>query len=291
MDSAYWHKKMNYITACPKCDTQFLLNDALIQAHLGKVQCGHCEHVFNAKNRLTELTDDFSIDDKALANDSTTDSPSESRSDDLDGNIGVVVDQVSSQAATEDTESNITAEEKTSKDSKVDIESIFNNKPIKKPNKHPALIFFLTLLLFLTLILESVYVFRNEIANVLPQVKPLLERACIPLKCTIELSRNLALIAIGDADMHEDEAYKSVIKFSTSIKNNAPYPQAYPNIALTLTDRNDQAVIKKLILPTDYLASKDKIKNGLSSKETATIKLSFHVNDANVASYRILLLY
>ncbi|MEE9331230.1 MAG: zinc-ribbon domain-containing protein, partial [Methylophilaceae bacterium] len=50
---------MNYITSCPKCDTQFLLNDELIKVHRGKVQCGSCELVFNAKTRLTEVADDI----------------------------------------------------------------------------------------------------------------------------------------------------------------------------------------------------------------------------------------
>ena len=50
---------MKYITSCPECKTQFLLNSEHLKAHRGKVQCGHCEHVFNAKNRLTEISDDI----------------------------------------------------------------------------------------------------------------------------------------------------------------------------------------------------------------------------------------
>ena len=50
---------MKYITSCPKCDTHFLINDELIKAHRGKVQCGSCEHVFNAKTRLTEVADEI----------------------------------------------------------------------------------------------------------------------------------------------------------------------------------------------------------------------------------------
>ena len=55
---------MSYITSCPQCDTQFLLNDELIAAYGGKVQCGSCEHVFNASDRLTEVDDDVSSADE-----------------------------------------------------------------------------------------------------------------------------------------------------------------------------------------------------------------------------------
>ena len=50
---------MNYITSCPACETQFMLNKEQLKAHRGKVQCGHCNEVFNAKNRLTEISDDI----------------------------------------------------------------------------------------------------------------------------------------------------------------------------------------------------------------------------------------
>lgn len=50
---------MNYITSCPACETQFLLNRDHLKAYRGKVQCGHCQHIFNAKNRLTEVSDEI----------------------------------------------------------------------------------------------------------------------------------------------------------------------------------------------------------------------------------------
>lgn len=50
---------MNYITACPACETQFLISTEHLKAYRGKVQCGNCNHVFNAKNRLTEVADDI----------------------------------------------------------------------------------------------------------------------------------------------------------------------------------------------------------------------------------------
>lgn len=50
---------MNYITACPACETQFLITKEHLKAYRGKVQCGNCNHVFNAKNRLTEISEDI----------------------------------------------------------------------------------------------------------------------------------------------------------------------------------------------------------------------------------------
>jgi predicted Zn finger-like uncharacterized protein len=59
---------MNYTTSCPVCETQFLLTKDHLKAYRGKVQCGHCDHVFNAKNRLVEVSDDIqSVDEYTAA--------------------------------------------------------------------------------------------------------------------------------------------------------------------------------------------------------------------------------
>ena len=50
---------MNYITSCPACETQFFLTKDHLKSYGGKVQCGNCDHIFNAKNRLTEVSDDI----------------------------------------------------------------------------------------------------------------------------------------------------------------------------------------------------------------------------------------
>lgn len=55
---------MNYITACPACETQFLITKEHLKAYRGKVQCGYCNHIFNAKNRLTEISDDVQNGEK-----------------------------------------------------------------------------------------------------------------------------------------------------------------------------------------------------------------------------------
>ncbi|MES2579725.1 MAG: zinc-ribbon and DUF3426 domain-containing protein [Pseudomonadota bacterium] len=73
---------MNYITACPACETQFLITKEHLKAYRGKVQCGNCNHVFNAKNRLTEVsegiqnTEEYSASENSSAESGTVESSS-----------------------------------------------------------------------------------------------------------------------------------------------------------------------------------------------------------------------
>jgi predicted Zn finger-like uncharacterized protein len=288
---------MNYITSCPQCDTQFLLNNELIAAYGGKVQCGSCEHVFNASDRLTEVDDDTSSADEYQAAIETTPAentppvnplpPVETAPFDTDPDLTAsketLIDYIIGQPAAT---VNPKAEKEAAPEAVLNLDGVN-----KKPRQHSFLPILISLLLLLVFIGLSVYFLRGKIASEYPQLKPALERICKKLNCTIDLPKNLGLISIGNSDMQEDDDYQAVINLSSSLQNNATYSQAYPNIELTLTDSDDTPVIKKLIKPKDYLVSKKKLAQGLAPHEIANIKIALRVDEASVASYRILLLY
>ncbi len=287
---------MKYITSCPKCETHFLLNDALIKAHRGKVQCGSCELVFNAKTRLTKVDDDITSAEEyqAIIDEherdgteeitlTTTSYYQQDNSATSDSFIGEFSPDTTASAESDPALEIITTP----------IVDDFMNK--RKPSKIPSkpsttiLLSILSLLLILSASIQSIYHLRVKIAAEYHQFKPLLVKACAQLNCTIDLPKELDLITIGDADMQEDDNYQSVINFTSSITNNANYPQAYPNIELTLTNTDDKVIIKKLILPKDYLTSGQKAEDGLFAHEV--IKLPLYVDKTSVAGYRILLVY
>lgn len=289
---------MNYITSCPKCDTHFLLNDELIKAHRGKVQCGSCEHVFNAKNRLTEVADDITDADEYQAS-------LEDNQETVDETVNISA-QVTNNTENESaiTEDNYIGTFSPSTLTTSDVEHTLDLEHVnpindftkrlnsaKNTKKYTALFSLLSLLLIFTAAAQAIYHLRVKIAAEHPQFKPLLVKACAHLNCTVDLPKELDLITIGDSDMQEDDNFKSVINFSSSLKNNANYPQAYPDIELTLTNADDQVAIKKLITPKDYLSADKKIEDGLPAHEVNPIKLTLYVNEATVAGYRILLVY
>ncbi len=45
---------MRTITRCPSCETQFFVTEAQLNKHDGKVRCGQCMHVFNAKDQFID---------------------------------------------------------------------------------------------------------------------------------------------------------------------------------------------------------------------------------------------
>lgn len=47
---------MSLVTSCPACDTTFLVTPEQLSAHRGDVRCGQCQHIFNALQKLEEVS-------------------------------------------------------------------------------------------------------------------------------------------------------------------------------------------------------------------------------------------
>lgn len=47
---------MSLVTTCPACGTAFRVTAEQLSAHRGDVRCGQCQHIFNALQKLEEIT-------------------------------------------------------------------------------------------------------------------------------------------------------------------------------------------------------------------------------------------
>lgn len=289
---------MNYITSCPKCGTQFLLKTEHLKAHRGKVQCGHCEHVFNAKNRVTEISDDITSAAEYQASIEHAEQMADAHEAeviDVDQELQAI-DQIVTQETNyigEFSPANTASASSTSAiDTPIVIEDLTTDpKFSKKKLKLNLWYSLISLLLLIFALLQTAYFMRTKLAAEYPQFKPLLAQACTYLNCEIALPKEVDLLLIDDSDMQENENYAGVINFTSSLINNANYAQAYPNIELTLTDADDQPVLRRLIKPVEYLGPEAKLDAGLGAHEEARIKLAIHASDLPVAGYRVLVVY
>lgn len=283
---------MNYITSCPECKTQFLLNTEHLKAHRGKVQCGHCEHVFNAKNRLTEISDDIRSPEEYQASLDKTDQTVKEY-EDYPESSPIEEIEISDNTNYIGEFSSETPDKASDKAVKpIVIEDLTTDPKFSgKKTKHNIWLSLLSILLLILASLQSIYFMRTKLAAEYPQFKPFLVQACTSLNCKVALPQDLNLLVIDDSDMQEDENYQGVINFSSSLINNANYAQMYPNIELTLTNLDDQPVLRRLIKPAEYLQTKTDLSAGIDAREEIRVKLAIHASDIPVAGYRVLLVY
>lgn len=291
---------MRAITNCPACQTQFFVTEEQLKQHDGKVRCGHCLHVFDAKQQLVEQDSQSEIDSTTVNSAANT----------------VITDESPVQLTPEPIAENIEAEPATTKIEAPINEPVVSNeasneasitnyrpshfddfldktkrlgRPSKKSNLWLWLIF--AIILFIITFAQSAYFLRNEIAIYYPAAKPYLVKACEKIACSIELPKKIEFIIIDDSDIQEDAEHAGLMRLSSTLINQAGFSQAYPNLELTLTDVEDKPKLRRIFKPQEYLPEHIDTARGLAPGEGIKIKLAMTTAGETVAGYRVFVTY
>lgn len=162
---------------------------------------------------------------------------------------------------------------------------------IAEPAAHPRWPFVLTaLLLILALAGQAAHHFRAELAVASPSLRPALDVLCAALDCDIPLPRHSELVSIETSDLQIDPARGGLLALSATLKNRAAYAQAWPLLELTLTDVRDDAVLRRVLEPADYLPAKLDPTVFPPNGEVG-VRLWLEAKDVAAAGYRLYVFY
>ncbi|MGB8337982.1 MAG: DUF3426 domain-containing protein [Burkholderiales bacterium] len=148
-----------------------------------------------------------------------------------------------------------------------------------------------SMLLFFAAALQALYLFRVEVAQALPDVRPLMVQACGFLNCEIGLPQNSELLSIESSDLVADPQRPDEIELRATLRNRARHVQAYPNLDFNLTDAQDEILVKRIITPATYLKPPEAQRVGFAPNSEVNLKLQFKTHDVKPAGYRLLLFY
>lgn len=296
---------MPLVTSCPECNTQFVVKKEQLKAYDGQVRCGTCQHVFNAKTYLIKQTRAKKAAPTKVEAVLSEVSLSPDTQPEATEHIEVTVpahlqDQPLEESAVSASTNDVVVSSPQSESNQDSYQtpSFLNDLTVdeplvkrwkRKPFSWPA--FAVSILLMLVLLGQSVYFMRTEIAALYPQTKPLLTQACHVFKCTVPLPQKIDLLTIDDSDMQEHLTYQNVLVFSSTLINHANFAQAYPNIELTLTNTEDEPVLRRTFKASEYLQNPSSAVTGIAAKEEMRIKLQLNTSDVAVAGYRVSLHY
>lgn len=142
----------------------------------------------------------------------------------------------------------------------------------------------------LLLLGQIVFANRTQITVSFPGMKPALEAVCRGFGCSIPLPADDTLISIESSELNPDVNQPNLIRLSATLLNRAEFDQALPMLELTLTDTNDQTVVRKVFEPSTYL---DKSHPALAMPAKAELQanLALDIGDLKAAGYRLFLFY
>lgn len=115
------------------------------------------------------------------------------------------------------------------------------------------LLWALCALLLIALALQWAVRERDRIAAFAPASKGLLQALCLPFGCEVGPLRQIDAIVIDSSSFRRTGEGRYLLNLT--IKNTAQVPVAMPAIELTLTDTQDQPVLRRVLRPADLQAA------------------------------------
>jgi len=155
----------------------------------------------------------------------------------------------------------------------------------RKPAVRVALLLVL-LVLIVGLLLQVAVQERDRIAAVDARAKPWLLQLCEPLQCEIAPQRQIADVVIDSSSF--TKARGDSYQLALAMKSKADIPLAMPAVELTLTDAQDQPVLRRVLLPADMTAPVELPARGEWSTSVSVIVTT---GGSRVAGYRLLAFY
>lgn len=146
-----------------------------------------------------------------------------------------------------------------------------------------------SLVLAILLVAQGVTTFRNILVAKFPAVKPVLVSACATLGCKLELPAQIDSLSIETGELQSLGA--NAFTLSTLLRNQSDLTQAWPNIELALTDGNDKTLLRRVVVPSEYLPKGTIAAKGFASRSEQAVKLTFEVKQIKASGYRIAIFY
>lgn len=141
----------------------------------------------------------------------------------------------------------------------------------------------ISLLLLISLGLQAVYYFRGELSRSFP----IADQAFKSLNIAVPLAQDVKRVSIQTSDLQSANQPNQLVLLAT-LWNMAPYAQAWPALELTLTNTYDAVLVRKVLLPSDYLPSD---ASPVFPPGETSIRLQLEAANTNPAGYRLYLFY
>ncbi|NML47965.1 DUF3426 domain-containing protein [Ramlibacter sp. G-1-2-2] len=157
--------------------------------------------------------------------------------------------------------------------------------------KRPLVRVFLTLLLLALaalLALQYAWQERDRLALLQPQLRPALGLMCERLHCTLGPPRQIESVVIDSSGFNR--LRNDTYKLSFALRNTARTDVAMPSLELTLTDAQDQPLLRRVLAPADLGARDAAIAAGSDWSGAVGIVVNTS-GGSRVAGYRLLAFY
>ena len=296
-------RAMSLITRCTNCETLFKVVPDQLRISDGWVRCGQCGEVFDATLGLMESAPEVQRDATSADAAPTGALPApplaQSAADVPAGNNELARDASTELAAT--TAAPTVAPAYAAPDvldialpgAQEHAQFSFMRKPAGdsvwgRPVVR-AVLACASVGLGVLLALQVVHRERDRIAALEPAARPALTALCAVTGCRLAPLRQIESVVIESSAFERVRADNYRLGFS--LRNTAAIEVAMPAIELSVTDAQDQTLIRRVFLPAEFAASTPVLGGGADWSSNLVLSVKTGAHSDRVTGYRLLMFY
>jgi len=283
-------------TRCPGCLTVFRVTPVQLALRDGQVRCGHCRTVFDGNAQMISLaplpphSPEAERDELALGPPTVT-LRSARALDPAPAPGGASTRAIREPSFRTQAADVPLPQGRIRTVADTDEASGDERRGKQRPRRQRRLWAAAIPLLVALLIGQALFHYRDALAAHWPATKPALAMLCQAAGCAIRPPRDAAGLQIDASDLQSDPAHKGLLILSATIRNRAAIALAYPYLELTLTDANDQVVVRRALAPNEYASGTTEIGAGIRANGEVLVKLFIDASATSQAGYRLYLFY
>lgn len=282
-------------TRCPGCRTVFRVTPAQLELRAGQVRCGHCRTVFDGTAQLIQLAP---VGDAHSASDDDADEAARGpltvtlRNAHALEPVAATQPATASSIASQPKPAPAPAKPPVEEAEEFDYDTRFAwDRPKKRSRGRTAVYVVAILGLLAAFAGQLAWSYRDQLAAHVPSTRPVLARLCALAGCEIRPLREVAGLSIDASDLQADPAHKGLLILTATVRNRASYPVAFPHLELTLTDAQDQVVVRRALAPAEYAGGTANVRGGIAGNGEVAVKLFLDASATTQSGYRVYLFY
>ncbi len=324
---------MSLITRCPACQTLFKVVPDQLRISSGWVRCGICDEVFDAASHVHQdvtplpehatpqgetmsavvpdplpdipiscIPEAIASSDRSAMAEVKAEAVTEvivSVADNQFPNAGQVVEQNSA----DEVPASVEAVERPLEYEAATDEPVLTSDPVvsfMKGNGSQSVwqktwarvaLTSISIIFLLGLGIQVVVHERDRIAASMPQMRPMLAIICASLDCTISPLKQIESIVIESSAFTRVRG--DVYRLTFAVKNTSSIELAMPALELTLTDAQDQAVMRRILTRVDLSASSNVLapESDWAGAVSVSVRPVMGSGVDRIAGYRVLAFY
>lgn len=138
---------------------------------------------------------------------------------------------------------------------------------------------------------QLAYQYRTEIGSQVPGARSIFKSICENAGCTVPLPTKSEHLRTEWSELTFVPDHPNLIQLSATLRNQAPYPQAYPHLELSLKDGEEHLLARRVFTATDYLSKEDLALGQFNANSEVKVFMQLDLGQLKSSGYSLLWFY